>query len=102
MVGREMPAGRGSSVLASPVLAALFALSAAAAWGSGDFTGGLAARRVGAFRAVLVSYTIGLLALAIVALARGEMLPPPADVLWGAAAGLTGVVGARISAARLF
>jgi drug/metabolite transporter (DMT)-like permease len=80
-------------VLDSPVLAVLFALSAAAAWGSGDFANGLASRRIGAFRAVLVSYMVGLLALAIVALARGERLPPPADLLWGAAAGLTAVVG---------
>ena len=80
-------------MLVSPLLAALFALSAAAAWGSGDLTGGLAARRIGAFRTVLVSYSVGLLVLAIVALARGEMLPSPADLLWGAAAGLAGVVG---------
>ena len=80
-------------MLASPVLAALFALSAAAAWGSGDFTGGLVARRIGAFYAVLASYAVGLVALAVVALARGEMLPPPADVWWGAVAGLAGVVG---------
>ena len=80
-------------MLASPVLAALFALSAAAAWGSGDFAGGLASRRIGAFRAVLVGYTVGLFALTTVALARGERLPPPADLLWGAAAGLTAVVG---------
>jgi len=93
VVVREVPAGRGSGVLASPLLAALFALSAAAAWGSGDLTGGLAARRIGAFRTVLVSYSVGLLVLAIVALALGEMLPSPADLLWGAAAGLAGVVG---------
>jgi drug/metabolite transporter (DMT)-like permease len=83
----------GSSVLDSSVLAALFALSAAASWGSGDFAGGLASRRVGAFRAVLVGHSVGLLALATVALARGERLPPPADLLWGAAAGVTAVVG---------
>jgi drug/metabolite transporter (DMT)-like permease len=80
-------------VLAAPVLAALFALSAAAAWGTGDFAGGLAARRIGAFRVVLVAYLVGLVALAMVALALGEPLPGPADLLWGAAAGLAGVVG---------
>ncbi len=80
-------------MLAPSVLAALFALSAAAAWGSGDFANGLASRRIGAFRAVLVVYMVGLLTLAIVALARGERLPPPADLLWGAAAGLTAVMG---------
>ena len=77
----------------SPFLAAVFSLSAATAWGSGDFTGGLAARRVGPFHTVLISYTAGLLALVIVALARLEKLPPPADLVWGALAGLSGMVG---------
>jgi drug/metabolite transporter (DMT)-like permease len=71
----------------------MFALSAAAAWGSGDFTGGLVARRVGPFHTVLISYTVGLLALVIVALARLEQLPPPEDLMWGAMAGLSGMVG---------
>jgi len=77
----------------SPFLAATFALSAAASWGSGDFTGGLAARRVGPFHTVLLSYTVGLLALVIVALTRLENLPPSADLIWGALAGLSGMVG---------
>jgi drug/metabolite transporter (DMT)-like permease len=71
----------------------MLALSAAAIWGSGDFTGGLAARRIGAFHTVLLSYSVGLLALVIVALARLEKLPLPADLLWGALAGLSGMVG---------
>jgi drug/metabolite transporter (DMT)-like permease len=77
----------------SPILTAIFALSAATAWGSGDFTGGLAARRVGAFHTVLISYAIGLFTLTIVALARLELLPPLADLLWGALAGLLGMLG---------
>ena len=79
--------------MGSPFLATVFALSAATAWGSGDFTGGLAARRVGPFHTVLISYTVGLLALVIVALARLEKLPPLADLMWGALAGLSGMVG---------
>jgi drug/metabolite transporter (DMT)-like permease len=79
--------------MAADFLAALFALSAAAAWGSGDFTGGLAARRVGPFHTVLISYSVGLAALVIVALVRLEALPPPADLLWGALAGLSGMIG---------
>lgn len=75
------------------MLSALFALSAAAAWGSGDFTSGLATRRVGALHTVLISYTVGLLALLIVALASREPLPPLADLLWGAVAGLAGMMG---------
>lgn len=73
--------------------AALFALLAAAGWGSGDFTGGLAARRVGPLHTVLISYTIGLFTLVVVALASFERLPPPTDLLWGALAGLFGLVG---------
>ncbi|HSJ55494.1 MAG TPA: EamA family transporter [Anaerolineae bacterium] len=75
------------------LLAALFALAAAAAWGSGDFCGGLVSRRIGALATVSISYAVGMAALAAVALARGELFPAPADVLWGAVAGLTGVAG---------
>ncbi len=77
----------------APFLVALFALSAATAWGSGDFTSGLAARRVGPFHTILISYTVGLLTLVVVALARLERLPAPPDLIWGALAGLFGMVG---------
>jgi drug/metabolite transporter (DMT)-like permease len=76
-----------------PALTAVCALSAAVAWGSGDFTGGMAARRVGPFHTVLISYGVGLLALTVVALLRREQLPPPSDLMWGALAGLSGMVG---------
>lgn len=74
-------------------LVAILALSAAAAWGSGDFTSGLAARRIGPFHTVLISYTVGLLALVIIALARQEQISPPIDLMWGALAGLSGMIG---------
>ncbi len=74
-------------------LTAVFALSAAAAWGSGDFTNGLAARRIGPSQTVLISYAVGLFALLILALARAEKLPPPIDLFWGALAGLLGMMG---------
>jgi len=61
--------------------------------GSGDFTGGLAARRIGTFHTMLVSYTIALFAVVIVALVRPEKLPPVADLMWGAIAGLFVLVG---------
>jgi drug/metabolite transporter (DMT)-like permease len=77
----------------SAFLTAFLALFAATAWGSGDFTGGLAARRVGAFHTVFISYIVGLVALVIVALARMERLPPASDLMWGALAGLFGMVG---------
>jgi drug/metabolite transporter (DMT)-like permease len=78
----------------NPTLQAVFlALSAATAWGSGDFSGGLAARRVGSFHTVLISYTIGLIALSVAAIVRLEKLTTPADLLWGALAGLFGMAG---------
>ena len=48
-------------------LVAILALAAATAWGSGDFTSGLAARRIGPFHTVLISYTVGFFALVIIA-----------------------------------
>ena len=77
----------------SSFLAPFFALSAAIAWGSGDFSGGLAARRAGPFHTVLISYAIGLVALVVVALARLEKIPPTVDLFWGAIAGIFGMVG---------
>ena len=79
--------------LNAPFLAALFALTAATCWGAGDFTGGLATRRSDAFRSVLITYSVGLAALAIVSLIRAEKLPPLADLGWGAVSGLTGMIG---------
>ncbi len=74
-------------------LTATFALSAAASWGSGDFTNGMAARRFGTFQTVLISYSAGLAGLVIVALIRHELLPPVTDLIWGALAGLSGMIG---------
>jgi drug/metabolite transporter (DMT)-like permease len=59
----------------------------------GDFSGGLAARRSDPFRAVFFAYCVGLAAMLIVAVARGERLTSPADLGWGALAGLSGMVG---------
>ncbi len=74
-------------------LSSLLALSAAAFWGAGDFSGGLATRRSNAFQTVLFSYSMGLVLLVIIALARGEQLTTPADLGWGVLAGLSGMIG---------
>lgn len=74
-------------------ITAIFALSAAFAWGSGDFTNGISARRIGPFHTVLLSYIFGLTTLTIIALALGEKIPPRADLIWGAGAGLLGMAG---------
>jgi uncharacterized membrane protein len=79
--------------LNTPYLAALCALTAATCWGSADFSGGLATRRSDAYRSVLISYSVGLIALTIIALARGEAFTNAADLGWGAVAGLSGMLG---------
>jgi uncharacterized membrane protein len=75
------------------LLAAIFALSAALVWGTGDFTGGYNARRIGALHALLLSFPFGLLALLAAALLTGEPMSAPADLSWGAIGGLFGAAG---------
>jgi uncharacterized membrane protein len=74
-------------------LAAIFALSAALVWGTGDFTGGYNARRIGALHALLLSFPFGQLALLAAALLTGEPMSAPADLAWGALGGLFGAAG---------
>lgn len=68
-------------------------LASGATWGAGDFAGGLAARRVPLFVAVLLSQALGLVLVVILALVLQERIPPASDWLWGGAAGLAGAVG---------
>jgi drug/metabolite transporter (DMT)-like permease len=75
------------------LFAPLMALAAAGSWGAGDFTGGLATRKSNALRTVLMSYSVGLVAVVILALAHAEPLSSTNDLLWGAVAGLCGMVG---------
>jgi drug/metabolite transporter (DMT)-like permease len=79
--------------LNTPYLAAGLALTAAISWGAGDFSGGLAARRSDPFRAVLASYSVGLVLMVIAALVTAEKFTTPADLGWGALSGLFGMVG---------
>jgi drug/metabolite transporter (DMT)-like permease len=79
--------------LDTPLFAAVLALSAALCWGSGDFVGGLATRRSDALRTVLMIYSVGFVALVLVALARDESLPSSTNLMWGALSGLCGMVG---------
>lgn len=77
----------------STFLTAIFALSAAFAWGSGDFTGGVIARRIGTLPTIFISYTVAFIILMIVALLRFEPLPLSVDMMWGTLAGLFGMAG---------
>lgn len=69
------------------MISAVFALLCAAGFGLSDFVGGLAARRVPALRVVLVSYSVALVLLALVAIWVGGPIPAGA-VGWGLASGV--------------
>lgn len=75
------------------MLSILFGLLSALSWGAGDFTGGLAARKVGAVRAVFYASVVGLIVIAVSALVTGEAFP--ALRVWGFAmtAGVLGSLG---------
>jgi drug/metabolite transporter (DMT)-like permease len=76
------------------MLAVLLALAAAAGYGGSDYAAGLAARRASVVRVtVLVEVTSAALLLCVVPFISSQA-PSLASVLWGIAAGASGVAGA--------
>lgn len=71
----------------------LFGLLSALSWGAGDFTGGLAARKVGAYRSVFYAEVVGILFLFTVLLFVSEPLPDARARIFAIAAGMLGTVG---------
>jgi drug/metabolite transporter (DMT)-like permease len=74
-------------------LSILFGLASALSWGAGDFTGGLAARKTGAYRAVFYSEVIGIVFLVGVLSLLDEDLPSPFIWLISTLAGAVGTLG---------
>src|ERR1700759_1347576 len=68
-------------------------LTAAAIWGAGDFSGGIAAKRASVFRVVAIAHAFGLLLMLLLTLASREAIPPMAGLVWGAVTGVTGAFG---------
>lgn len=76
-------------------MAVLLALTAAAAYGVGDFLGGIAARRAPSTTIVFWSHIVGLASLVVAApLVGGD--PSPRGMAAGAAAGLIGALGVTL------
>ncbi|MGZ6929430.1 MAG: EamA family transporter [Acidimicrobiia bacterium] len=73
-------------------MAIILGLLAALSWGTGDFAGGMAARRAQETAVVLGTETIGLVLLLVIAPAVSGS-PTGSDVLLGALAGVLGVAG---------
>jgi drug/metabolite transporter (DMT)-like permease len=74
-------------------MAYLLAIASAAVYGGADFLGGLATRRSSIFPVIFVSHLVGLALLLSALPLLPSARPLPADLTWGAAAGLAGAVG---------
>ena len=68
-------------------------LSAAVAWGAGDFSGGVATRRSTVFSVVSIAHGAGLLMMVTLAVLFRETIPSPRTLAWASAAGLVGGAG---------
>ncbi|KAA0264204.1 MAG: EamA/RhaT family transporter [Chloroflexi bacterium] len=75
------------------MLSILFGLASALSWGAGDFTGGLAARRVGAYRSVFYAEVIGVVFLFLVLAFVNEPLPDRRAQIFALLAGALGTIG---------
>lgn len=77
-------------------MAYVLALLSAGCYGAADFTGGLATRRAAALLVVLVSQACGLVLVTLALPLLPAATPHPADLWWGAAAGLAGGIGVAL------
>jgi drug/metabolite transporter (DMT)-like permease len=69
---------------------AVLGISAAAVWGSGDFCGGVAAKRVNVFGVGAVSHALGFAIFLLAAVLWGERYEGPRVAYYGLVAGVTG------------
>ncbi len=75
------------------MLPILLGLAAAFSWGAGDFSGGLASRKTGAYRAVMYGEAIGLILLFLFALLGPQPLPDRISWIYAIIAGALGTGG---------
>jgi drug/metabolite transporter (DMT)-like permease len=68
-------------------------LLAALSWGSSDFSGGVASRRISSFQALILGTVAALVVLVSCAWLYGESFPVMKDTLWAFAAGSLGALG---------
>lgn len=75
------------------MLSIIFGLASALTWGAGDFTGGLAARKVGAYRSVFYAEVIGILFLFVILGLVGESFLSTRALVFSMWAGFVGTIG---------
>lgn len=78
------------------MISIIYGLFAALSWGGGDFFGGLASRKTGAYRAVLYAEIFGLALLFSAAAILGESMLGWQNILLASAAGAIGSTGLLI------
>jgi drug/metabolite transporter (DMT)-like permease len=78
------------------LLSILYGIASALSWGAGDFSGGLASRKMGAYRAVFWGDLLGLIILSPILLISHEPVPSTTALLNAAMGGILGSVGLLI------
>ena len=79
--------------MSATLIGLLSALASALVWGAGDFVGGLAAYRRAPYQVVALASLAGVPLLLFFAYLANEGIPPPPDILWAIAGGISGAVG---------
>ncbi|MBL7162947.1 MAG: DMT family transporter [Anaerolineales bacterium] len=79
--------------MSSHFLGIIIALTAAASWGGGDFSGGYAARRISQYQVLFLTSLSSLSLLLILAFIWGEGLPSSRSMLYAVLAGSSGALG---------
>ena len=74
----------------STFLSAGFSLGAVFTWGTGDFLGGYASKRMNAFLVTALAHGTGVILMVALALTQHAAIPDRASILWAIAAGLCG------------
>ncbi len=80
-------------MIPSGMLGIFYALTSAASWGTGDFSGGYATRSRDQYQVLYLMTIPGIVILAVIAWGVGEPFPGAADILWASSAGLVGAFG---------
>ncbi|HIE25125.1 MAG TPA: DMT family transporter [Anaerolineales bacterium] len=75
------------------MLASFFGLISALSWGTGDFIGGVASRKVGAYRTVIFVQIIGLIFILLALPFFNEPFPDSHVIKWSTVAGILGTTG---------
>jgi drug/metabolite transporter (DMT)-like permease len=83
----------GEVLMPANLVGAFLALVSAAFWGSGDFSGGMAARKSHQYQVLLLAALFGMAVLIACVLLWKEGLPSLSSFVWGALAGSAGALG---------